>query len=351
MKKLLFILSLVLLVENYSAQEKLQVGIKIAEPFIIKNADSTWRGLSWSLWTEIADNLNLEYEVKEYTLEELLAASENSKIDIAVSPLTITSDREKKMDFTHPYFVTGLSIAVPLKTESDWITVAKRIFSGEFINVVGALIVLLFIVGLVTWLFERKKNPEQFSDGHTKGIGSSFWWAAVTMTTVGYGDKAPVTTGGRIIALIWMFAGIIIISSFTAAIASALTVTQLDTQIRSVNDLYDVSVGTVASSSSAGFLKEKRIDFNEFDSPYEALLALNSGMIDAVVYDAPILKYLVKSKKLSGKIKVLPENLDPLYYGFALPSGSSLIEPLNRQILELISKKDWNDLKFEYFGE
>jgi CubicO group peptidase (beta-lactamase class C family) len=47
------------------------------------------------------------------------------------------------------------------------------------------------------------------------GIGIGIWWATVTMTTVGYGDKAPMTPGGRIVGLIWMFVGVITISGFT----------------------------------------------------------------------------------------------------------------------------------------
>ena len=64
------------------------------------------------------------------------------------------------------------------------------------------------------------------------------------MTTVGYGDKAPVTVMGRLIGLIWMFAAIIIISSFTAAIAASLTVSELGSDVENPNDLPNVRVGS-----------------------------------------------------------------------------------------------------------
>ena len=75
------------------------------------------------------------------------------------------------------------------------------------------------VVGVVMWLGERRRNQAQFGGTAAHGIGAGLWWSAVTMTTVGYGDKAPVTILGRLLGLVWMFAAIIIISSFTAAIA------------------------------------------------------------------------------------------------------------------------------------
>ena len=165
------------------------------------------------------------------------------------------------------------------------------------------------------------------------------------------GDKAPVTTGGRIVALIWMFASIIIISSFTAAITTALTVNQLDSSIREVNDLYNIRVGTVKSSASESYLMDKRINYHAYSTASDAIDALNNGEVGAVVYDSPIIKYLIKNKDLSGKIKVLPVNLKPQYYGFALPIQSPLRENINRSLLSIINQPDWQKITFLYLGE
>ncbi len=336
---------------GYNKKLNLKAGTKIAEPFVIKDKSGKWSGITIELWENIADSLNAGYSFQEYDLSGLLDAVETGNVDIAVAPLTITASREKNLDFSHPYFISGLGIATRIKESNVLMKVLDRFLSYDFLRIVFFLLLLLFLVGFITWIFERKKNAEQFGDGKTKGLGSSFWWAAVTMTTVGYGDKVPKTAGGRIIGLIWMFAGLIIISSFTAAIASALTVTQLESQIQGLSDLYNACVGTVAASSSIDYLNGKNIRHITYPSVTDAIEALSSNKIDAVVYDSPILKYKIIKLDKTGTLKVLPVTLDPLYYGFALPQNSKVREKLNRVLLNEIVSQRWKKILKNYLGE
>lgn len=349
MKRILLFILITLIPAQ--AQQTINVGTKVAEPFVIKQPNGEWSGVSFRLWNEISNELQLNYEVEEYDLEGLMDAVKSGNVDLAVSPLTITSEREKDFDFSHPYYVTGLSIAVPAKDESGLLGLFTRVISVEFFETVGLFILILFLVGLITWLFERKKNPEEFGDGKSKGLWSSFWFAAVTMTTVGYGDKSPRSIGGRIVALIWMFTAIIIISSITAAIASALTVTQLDTKVKGLNDLYDANVGSIATSSASTFLKEQKINFSKNQDVIEGLNNVANGDLNAFVYDAPIMKHLIKENNLTNKVKVLPLTLEQVFYAYALPEGSELREDINRVLIEKISDPQWENVLFEYFGE
>ncbi|MDY6989704.1 MAG: transporter substrate-binding domain-containing protein [Thermodesulfobacteriota bacterium] len=327
----------------------LTVGTKEAPPFSMKMEDGSWRGISIDLWNEIASELNLTFDFRELDLAGLLDGVANGNLDVAVAALTITPEREKAFDFTHPFHTTGLGIAVASQTRSPWTAVLKRFFSLAFFEVLVALSTLLLGVGILVWWFERKRNPGQFGDGTVKGIGSGFWWSAVTMTTVGYGDKAPVTMGGRVVALIWMFAGIIVISSITAAITSALTVTQLESGVRGPEDLTDALVGALAESSSAIYLRENRISFDEYDTAMDGLQAVSEGMIDVLVYDAPLLRYLV-NQEFRGELQVLPNTFQRQDYGIALQAGSALREPMNRVLLEKIQAPTWQDILYRYLG-
>ena len=328
---------------------KLIVGTKDSPPFSIKQSDGTWEGLSIQLWQAIAQDLGLDYEFKEMTLGELLDGVADNSLTASVAALTVTVEREKRMDFSHPFFTTGLGIAISQKAGGGWGDVVNGIFSRGFIQILLSLSVLLLICGLLVWIFERRGNPEQFGGRPMKGIGSGFWWAAVTMTTVGYGDKAPKTLGGRLVGLVWMFAGIIVISSFTAAMTSSLTLSTLGSIISGPKDLYNVKVATVSHSTSEKYLNQQGISFQTVINAEEGLKALAAGRVDAVVYDAPILKYLIHLKH-SDDLVMLPGTFERQNYAIALPQGSPLRENVNRALLTNLHEPWWQEAIHRYLG-
>ncbi len=328
--------------------QKLVVGTKIAPPFAIKNQDGEWSGVSIDLWRELATELQWDFELRETDLAGLLAGLEDGSLDVAVAALTVTAEREQAFDFTHPFYTTGLGIAVPGSSSGGWMAVLTGFASLAFLQVLATLALVLLALGFLVWLFERRRNP-QFGGGPLQGIGSGFWWSAVTMTTVGYGDKAPVTLGGRLVALIWMFAAIIIISSFTAAITSSLTLSELGSGIRGPEDLVRARVATVPESTSAAYLTRHRITHYPFAGPLEGLQAVATGQVDAAVYDAPMLKYLA-ANRMAGAVRVLPQTFERQDYAIGLATESPLREPLNRALLEKIAAPWWQETLFRYLG-
>lgn len=325
------------------------VGVKEAPPFAMQRADGSWHGISIDLWRDIAAELGLTYELHEFDLQGLLDGVEDRSLDLAVAALTITTEREKVMDFTHAFYTTGFGIAVAHSRKGGWFGFMRLFLSWQLLQVIAGLLLLLLLVGVLVWLNERKKNPQQFGGG-LKGIWSGFWWAAVTMTTVGYGDKAPRTVGGQLLALVWMFAGLIVISSFIAAITTALTVSQLTSAISGPDDLTRSWVATVPGSTSERYLRQHRIALKLYPTPLAGLQAVAGGEADAMVYDAPLLRYLV-STELQGKIDVLPVTFDRQMYGIALPTASPLREPINRVLLAEIRQPRWQEILYRYLGK
>lgn len=318
-------------------------------PFAIHASDGSWEGISIDLWREIARDLDLAYEFHETDLKSMVQGLQDGRYDAAVAALTMTAEREQVIDFTHPFYYSGLGIAIRAKTSSGWTSVLRRVASAGFAKAVAALALLLFLVGLLVWLFERRRNPEQFGGKAAGGIGASFWWSAVTMTTVGYGDKAPRSVGGRVVALLWMFASILIISSFTAAIASALTVSQLESRVRGPEDLPGLTIATVPESTSETYLRRRRLKVRPYASPLEALNAVATEEVDVAVYDAPILRYLAMRETENG-IHVLPRTFEMQNYAIGLRPESELREAINRVLLKKVADPWWQDLLYRYLG-
>ncbi len=327
----------------------LRVAISEVPPFVVQDSDGSWRGISVDLWRRVAEAQGYRFELVPMAFKDVLPSVEAGQVDVAVGALTMTAEREKRLDFTHPFYQTGLAIGVPRQDVGGGWALVLSLVSWRFASVVLGLAALLFAVGTLLWFFERRRNQEQFGGAPAQGLGQSFWWAAVTMTTVGYGDKSPITLGGRLVAIVWMFAALIMVSGFTAALTSALTVGSLQGGITGVQDLQRAHVATVAGTVSARYLAAERIRTTGYADVHGAMQAVQRGEADAVVYDRPILQYR-NAELADGGLRLLPGTFEHQSYGFAVPSGSALREPVSQHILRITQSEAWVGITRRYLG-
>ena len=292
--------------------------------------------------------MGIRYEFREFdTFESLLSGLEDKEIDIIPS-LAVEDRFLATMDFSQSYLKSGLSIGVPAEDANyRWIRVLKNIFSPHILKVIMLLLLMSLIFGTIIWLFERRRNSDMFGDGYVKGIGDGLWWAIVTMSTVGYGDKHPKTTGGRIFAFIWMISSIVFIAGLTATITSQLTIGELNGKVRGFHDLYDKRVGCLLDSESCEFLTKKGVAVIPFQNSQKGLLELDSKRIDAFVLDEHLLRYLVK-KEFTGRVRVLNLTFDDYFVSIALQQNSPLRKPLNKTLLKLMKTESWTEILNRY---
>lgn len=326
---------------------ELVVGVKVAPPFVIED-HGHYRGLAIDLWEEAAADHHWRFRYRPYDLDGLLDAVANGQADVGLGAITATAQREQRVDFSHILTSAGIGVAVRTGQSAGWLAVAQALVSPAFLKVIGTLTGLLLAIGLAVWLVERRHNPEQFGGGG-RGVFAGFWWAMVTMTTVGYGDVAPRTVPGRLIGMAWMLTALIVVSFFTASITSALTVGQLSERVRSAGDLDSMRVASVAEGTSAAWLEARGLDFRRFATPAQALDALAAGEVDAVVYDTPLLRYRIAADGRRS-LTVLPLVLARQDYAFALPRQSALRLPINTSLLQRINRGDWNARLARYLG-
>jgi len=333
--------------ENAPTQGELVVGTFSAPPFVMRAEDGGWTGLAIDLWREVARRQGISYRIEGYDLPALVAALENGRVDVAVGPMLITADRERRVDLTSPFMHIALGIGT--RPETGWWPALRAILPREVLGAGLVLALLLLVSAVIVWLLERHRNPAHFGGAGMRGLGDAIWWSASTMSTVGYGDRTPVTFWGRTTGIVWMFVSIILVAGFIALVSSAFTVHQLQSQIRSVADLSRVRVGAVAASGSAEYLRGVGIATTACNSVAACLDALVAGEVDAVVEEWPILNWEA-SHRYPGRLAVVPQPFTRSFIGFALPRDSPRRRPLSVAMLQVLDDPIWQDLTRAYLG-
>lgn len=84
--------------------------------------------------------------------------------------------------------------------------------------------VMTLAAALQIWLLDMHSNPEEFPPTIVKGTGEGLWWAFITVTTLGYGDRTPKSDLSKIFAVVWFLIGMIVFGLFSSAITTSLTV-------------------------------------------------------------------------------------------------------------------------------
>jgi polar amino acid transport system substrate-binding protein len=328
---------------------ELVIGTKVAPPFAMKAEDGNWRGISIDLWRRIADQMHLRYRLQETTLEGLTDGVADGSLDASVAALTVTSSRHQQVDFTQPFYSTGLGIAVQQNAGISWWPIVGNVLSRGFLSVVAVLVAVSLAVGFTLWLVERRHN-EHFAPDR-RGLGSSIWWSAVSMTQSGgaAGQKVPVTLPGRLIAVVWMVVSLIVIASFTAALTSQLTLKQLRGTVHGEADLRYVRVAAIAGTETTEYLGRHHIAYQVFADGSAALSELRGGRIDALVYDRTLLLWLVH-ERFSVSLQVLDTTFDPQVYAIALPHGSKLRLSIDLCLLNAVRSDWWSETLIEYLG-
>lgn len=330
----------------------LHVATKRLEPFVIYQ-NRRYTGFSIELWDKIADEMGVNYKLYAVnTTAKLLDEVKRGAADIAIAGIGITSKREMDLDFSHPFFESGFQVMVSKEFDTPLLAIFSKVFSILFsrglLYGLCVFLIVLFIVAHIIWLLERRKNP-QFSEGYLNGIWQSIWWAVVTVTTVGYGDKTPKGKMGRLFGLIWILAGYFVFAYFTASVTSTVTVQELQGTINGPEDLFGKEVATVERSPAADYLVGQGLTTVILEDIEKAYNLLESGDVDAVVYDAPVLQHYA-SKQGKGKVKVVGLIFQEQSYGIALQVDSSYREEINIAFLRLVENGVYKEIHDKWFG-
>lgn len=331
----------------------LRVGVHDKPPFAFKESDGSWHGISVSLWRNVAHAAGLDYELVEAPYEDLLAGISKGTIDAAVGELPVQPTNLPGIEFTQPFLISSIGVAMPdLPLQYAWKSLAMEFVSWTFGRILLGIFAALVLVSLALWIIERNLGHGHFKGG-LRGIGSALWFSAVTMTTVGYGDKTPVTFAGRLLTFFWMLFGVLIVSVFTATTTSHMSAARLSASLMHVHDLNKFVCGVLTGSEAERILHELGLRTLPFESLEEALMEMSKDRLKAVVADKNSLLFLRKTlaiRESSVDFHVLDVVVRQTFLAIPLRENLPESKRINRALVEFINSPEWVLLQNEWLG-
>lgn len=329
---------------------ELVVGVYEAPPFAMKDERGAWQGVAVSLWREIARREEIAFRFEEGELEPLLDRLGTGGIDVVIGPLLITPHRVARFDMTSSFMHVSLAIATRPASWRSILTGLSELLTGRLLATLSGFLAALVGVAALVWWLERHRNPEHFGGTPMKGLGDAVWWSASTMTTVGYGDRTPITLGGRIVGVVWMFVSIVLVSTFIATVSSVLTLGQLRSDVRSLRDLPGLRVGVVDGSGVQEYLDALKVDAAPYADVEAGVQDLVRGKLDAFVEEWPVLRWL-QHATFADRIAVVAQPLSRGYVGFALPLDSPRRRQIDVALLRVLDDPGWQGMLGADLGE
>jgi voltage-gated potassium channel len=177
--------------------------VAYAWPVIDQDMSPDWRSnltvVSWAVWVAFA----VDFGIRLYLADHRIGYAKGHWYDVALIALPML----------RPLRLLRLLALARVLNRS-----AAGSLVGRVATYVGGTAVIAVGLGAVAVL-----DVEQEADGaNITTFGDALWWATTTVTTVGYGDRFPVTTSGRLVAVALMVVGIAAIGAITAGVAAWL---------------------------------------------------------------------------------------------------------------------------------
>ena len=246
-----------------------RVAVYDVPPYGAVGVNGALSGVSVDLWRRVAEELGWEYKFTAVSqMETILSGLEQGRFDAAIGAITITPEREARVDFSYPAHRSGVAVALrketgPLAAISSYLTVAMDL--GYLIL---GILTLLFLLGAVIYVVERPgRSGTEAQDGSVTTFREGLYWAVVTMTTVGYGDKTPKTPLGQLVAVVWMLTSLALVSLLSASLVSRLTAERVENStIRAERDLSARKLAAVAQSSGAEYLDGLQLKYQKYEN-------------------------------------------------------------------------------------
>jgi polar amino acid transport system substrate-binding protein len=331
----------------------LRVAVYDVPPYGYVDTDGSISGVSVDLWRRVAERMEWQFKLIPVSdMESILSGLEQGRFDAAIGAITITPGRAERVDFSYPTHRSGVALALRKETGALVALMSYGAAVFELSSLILVILTMLVLIGVGMWFIERRvRSGVQGSESSVVTLRDGLYWAVVTMTTVGYGDKTPKTTIGRIVAILWMLGSLVLVSLLSTSLVSRLTAERVETRhIAASIDLSGKRLAAVAQSSGAEYLDELHLQYKKYKGLLEALDSLANGQSNAVVSSVGALQYFI-SRRLAEVLEIPQGLLAPAYMAVALPEHSSLKRSIDRALIKITTGPEWRVLEERFFAQ
>ena len=331
--------------------ETLRVAVYDVPPYGYVDADGSISGVSVDLWRRVAEQMEWPFRLIPVSdMETILSGLEQGRFDAAIGAITITPERAARVDFSYPTHRSGVAIALRKETGPLFALMSYGAAISDLSPLILIILAMLVLIGVAMWVVEqRARSAAQGSESSVVSLRDGLYWAVVTMTTVGYGDKTPKTALGRVVAILWMLSSLVLVSLLSTSLVSRLTAERVESRDPAASiELKGKKLAAVARSSGAEYLDELHLQYTKYKDLPEALDSLATGQSNAVVNSVGALQYFI-SKRHARTLEIPQGLLAPAYMAIALPEHSPLKRPIDRALIKITNSTEWRALEERFF--
>ncbi|MFZ4775205.1 MAG: transporter substrate-binding domain-containing protein [Terrimicrobiaceae bacterium] len=327
--------------------EPLRVGVAGEPPFVLQGPPIS--GVAVDIWEKIAAANAWTFEYTSFPNPDAgIQAVASGKIDVLLGNIGITKDRLTQVEFSQPFFRSGLQIMVSEARPHSAARLGDDLLEILRLQIFWYLIAAVIVFTGLVFLFERRHNPD-FPKSRPEGIAEAFYYVVTLALTGKSAYKGFPGILGRLVMVAWIIVGIITVAYVTSSITSTMTLEKMGNRISGPEDLPGKTVAAVGGSVAEHYLRDKGITIFPVSDLSAAVDALLQRQASAIVDDAPVLQsydFNHPALPITEVGPVFSQQND----GFALQIGSPLRIPLNKSLLELAEAGTLSEIFRARFG-